>query len=182
MRMNVLAIAGSLRERSYNVMALRAARKLAPAGMQITIADIRGVPLFDQDLRAGGDPAEVERLREQVRGADAVLIACPEYNASVPGVLKNVIDWLSLPPNQPFEGKPVAILGASAGALGTSRAQPHLRQVLSFLNTVAVNKPEVFIGTAQNKFDADGELVDAPTADFIGGLLLSLQALGARLA
>jgi chromate reductase len=180
--MKVLAIPGSLRERSYNLMALHAAQKLAPAGMQITIADIRGIPLFDQDLRAGGDPAEVERLRAQVRAADAVLIACPEYNASVPGVLKNTIDWLSLPPNQPFDGKSVAILGASAGVLGTSRAQAHLRQVMTFLNSMVVNKPEVFIATAQNKFGEDGQLLDAPTADYISGLLLSLQALQARLA
>ncbi|MEJ8840642.1 NADPH-dependent FMN reductase [Ramlibacter sp. AN1133] len=180
--MRVLAIPGSLRKSSYNLMALRAAQKLAPAGMQITIADLRGIPLFDQDLRAGGDPAEVERLRAQVREADAVLIACPEYNASVAGVLKNAIDWVSLPPSQPFDGKPVAILGASPGLLGTSRAQPHLRQVMSCLNTQVVNKPEVFIGAAQTKFDAAGELLDAPTADHISGLLLSLQAMVARRA
>jgi chromate reductase len=182
MNMKVLAIAGSLRERSYNLMALRAAGKLAPAGMHITIADLRGIPLFDQDLRAQGDPVEVQRLRAQVRAADAVLFATPEYNTSIPGVLKNALDWLSLPPDQPFDGKPVAILGASAGILGTSRAQAHLRQVLTFLNTFAVNKPEVFIATAQNKFDAAGELADGPTADLIAGLLLSLQALHARVA
>jgi chromate reductase len=179
--MNVLAIPGSLREGSYNLMALRAAQKLAPAGMQITIASLTGVPLLNQDLRAQGDPDSVEQLRTRVRQADAVLIACPEYNSSIPGVLKNALDWLSLAPNPPFDGKPVAILGASAGWLGTSRVQSHLRQVLHFMNAFTVNKPEVFIGSAQAKFDAAGDLVDGPTADHIAGLLLSLQALRARL-
>jgi chromate reductase len=179
--MKVLGISGSLRERSYNTMALRAAQKLAPEGVEITIADLRDVPIFNQDVRAHGEPAAVQSLKAQVREADAVLFACPEYNYSIPGVLKNALDWLSLPPDAPFDGKPVAIMGASPGSLGTSRAQYHLRQVLLFLNTFTVSKPEVFIGSAQTKFNENGELVDAATGDHIAGLLLSLQALKVRL-
>ncbi|HEX8046548.1 NADPH-dependent FMN reductase [Rhizobium sp.] len=180
--MKVLGIVGSLRQRSYNLMALRAAQRLTPPGMKITIADLSEIPLFNQDDRThGDDPSAVELLKSQVREADAVLFACPEYNYSIPGVLKNSLDWLSLPPDAPFDGKPVAIMGASAGSLGTSRAQYHLRQVLLFMNTFTVNKPEVFIGSAHAKFDEAGELIDAPTEEFIAGLLLSLQALAKRL-
>lgn len=178
--MKVLGIAGSLRERSYNLMALRAAQKLAPPGMHLTIADLSGIPLFNHDDRAQGEPVTVQRLKAKVREADAVLFACPEYNYSIPGVLKNAIDWLSLPPEPPFDGKPVAIMGASAGALGTSRAQYHLRQVLVFLNTLTVARPEVFIASAHTKFNEAGELVDPSTGDHIAGLLRALQALRER--
>lgn len=180
--MNVLGIAGSLRSHSYNRMALRAAQKLAPAGMDITIADLQGIPLFNPDERAHGEPLAVQRLKAQVREADAVIFACPEYNYSIPGVLKNALDWLSLPPDAPFEGKPVAILGASAGWLGSSRAQYHLRQVLLFMNTFTVSKPEVFIGNAPPKFTEAGELADAATETHIVGLLAALQTLAKRLA
>lgn len=179
--MKVLAIAGSLRAHSYNRLVLHAAQQIAPAGMEITIAGLHGIPLFNHDDRLHGDPEAVRTLRAQVRKADAVLIACPEYNYSVPGVLKNALDWLSLPPDAPFDGKPVAILGASAGWLGTSRAQYHLRQVLLFMNTFTVNKPEVFIGSAVAKFDAAGELTDATAMAQIAGLLDALHALTRRL-
>ncbi|MGV3572336.1 MAG: NADPH-dependent FMN reductase [Ramlibacter sp.] len=179
--MKVLGISGSLRQGSYNSMALRAARKLAPQGIEIEIADIAGVPLYNDDLRAAGEPPAVAQLKAQVRAADAVLLVSPEYNFSVPGVLKNTLDWLSRPPEPPFDGKPVAIMGASGGPLGTARGQYHLRQVLVYMNTFTVNKPEVFIGNAQAKFNADGELTDETTAKFITDLLLALQKLKARL-
>jgi len=180
--MKVLGISGSLRKGSYNSMALRAAQKLAPAGMKIEIADISRIPLYDDDVRTAGEPASVIELKAQVRSADAVLLATPEYNFSIPGVLKNTLDWLSRPPEPPFDGKPVAILGASPGPVGTARVQYHLRQVLVFMNTFTVNKPEVFIGHAPTKFNAEGELTDETTAKFITDLLVSLQNLRQRVA
>jgi chromate reductase len=123
----------------------------------------------------------VAALKAQVRAADALLIVMPEYNFSVPGVLKNTLDWMSRPPEPPFDGKPVAIMGASQGPVGTARGQYDLRKILVFMNTFTVNKPEVFISFAQNKFDAQGELTDEPTAKFITDLLLSLQKLATRL-
>lgn len=181
--MKVLGICGSLRQASTNAMALRAAQKLAPPGMEIAIADISAIPLYNDDIRGSGgaEPAAVAELKAQVRAADAVLLVSPEYNFSVPGVLKNVLDWLSRPPEPPFDGKPVAIMGASGGPLGTARGQYHLRQVLVYMNTFTVNKPEVFIGNAQTKFDAQGQLTDETTAKFITDLLLSLQKLKQRL-
>jgi chromate reductase, NAD(P)H dehydrogenase (quinone) len=180
MTMNVLGISGSLRQGSYNAMALRAARKLAPAGMQITIGDIRPIPLYDDDVRAQGFPPAVQALKDQVRAADAILLVTPEYNFSIPGVLKNTLDWLSRPPEPPFEGKVVAIMGASPGPVGTARVQYHLRQVMVFLNAFVVNKPEVFISSCVGKFNEQGELTDETTAKFIGDLLVSLQKLKQR--
>jgi len=180
--MNVLGISGSLRQGSYNSMALRAAQKLAPAGMKLDIADIARIPLYNDDVRAAGEPAEVAALKAQIRAADAVLLVTPEYNFSIPGVLKNTLDWLSRPPEPPFEGKPVAIMGASPGPVGTARVQYDLRKVLGFMNTFTVNKPEVFISFAQNKFNAQGELTDEPTSKFIADLLVSLQNLKQRVS
>jgi chromate reductase, NAD(P)H dehydrogenase (quinone) len=179
--MKVLAFCGSLREGSYNRLALRAAQKLAPAGMTIEFADLSPIPFFNDDVRAAGYPPAVQELKDRIRAADAVLLVSPEYNFSVPGVLKNMLDWMSRPPEPPFDGKPVAIMGASTGVLGTARMQYHLRQVLLYMNTFTVQKPEVFIREAAAKFDAQGELTDAPTAKFIGDLLASLQALKHRL-
>lgn len=182
MAFKVLAISGSLRKTSTNSMALLAARKLAPPDMSIEIADISQIPLYNGDLHAGGEPASVISLKDQIRSADAVLIATPEYNFSIPGVLKNVLDWVSRPPEPPFDGKPVAIMGVSPGPLGTARVQYHLRQVLVFMNTFTVNKPEVFIGHSASKFNAEGELTDETTAKFINELLASLQSLTRRVA
>ncbi|HVE54388.1 MAG TPA: NAD(P)H-dependent oxidoreductase [Ramlibacter sp.] len=178
--MNVLGISGSLRQASFNTMALRAAQKLAPAGMTITIADISKIPMYNDDVRLAGEPAAVAELKAQVRAADALLLVSPEYNFSVPGVLKNTLDWMSRPPEPPFDGKVVAIMGASGGPLGTARGQYDLRKILVYMNTFTVNKPEVFIGNAQTKFNAQGELTDEPTARFIADLLVSLQALKKR--
>lgn len=178
--MNVLGISGSLRQGSYNTMALRAAQKLAPQGMRIELAPLDDIPMYNDDVRAQGFPAPVQALKDKVRAADAVLLVTPEYNFSIPGVLKNALDWLSRPPEPPFDGKPVALMGASPGPVGTARVQYHLRQVLVFMNTFTVNKPEVFISHAASKFNEAGELTDETTAKFIGELLASLQKLKAR--
>lgn len=180
--MKVLGISGSLRKGSYNTLALRAAQKLVPQGISMEIADISQVPMYNDDVQAAGVPEAVQALREQVRLADAVLLVTPEYNFSIPGVLKNTLDWLSRPPQPPFEGKPVAIMGASPGVVGTARVQYHLRQVLVFMNTFTLNKPEVFINLAATKFNEQGELTDEATRKIIGELLLSLQKLKQRIA
>lgn len=178
--MKVLGISGSLRKGSFNSMALRAAQKLAPAGMEISIADISQIPMYNDDVRAAAEPAAVTALKAQVRAADAVLIVTPEYNFSIPGVLKNTLDWLSRPPEPPFDGKTVAIMGASPGPVGTARVQYHMRQVMVFMNAFVVNKPEVFISNCAGKFNEQGELTDETTAKFIGELLVSLQKLKTR--
>ena len=181
--LKVLGLCGSLRQASYNLAALRAAQALAPgAGMQIDIADISDLPLYNEDVYAQGFPAPVERLRNQIRAADALLFVTPEYNYSMPGVLKNAIDWASRPPEQPFAGKPAAIMGASPGALGSARAQYHLRQTLVFLDVHPLNKPEVMIGSAHERFDAQGQLIHEPTREYIGRLLAALATWTRRLA
>src|SRR5580698_1173079 len=179
--MKILGISGSLRKASYNTAALRVASEVAPEGVTIEIADISEIPLYNDDVRAQGYPAAVERFREQIRAADALLFATPEYNYSVSGVLKNAIDWASRPPDQPLAGKPVAIMGASGGPVGTARAQYHLRQTCVFLNMHVVNKPEVMIGGAPAKFDAELRLTDETTRGFIRDLLTSLAAWTLRL-
>jgi chromate reductase len=173
--MKVVGISGSLRRGSFNTAALRAAQGLAPEGMTIEAAEIGDLPLYNDDVRAAGYPPAAERFRGQLAAADAILFVTPEYNYSVSGVLKNAIDWGSRPPDQPFDGKPVAIMGASGGLFGTARAQYHLRQMLIFLNAYPVNKPEVMIGQAQTKFDEAGNLTDEPTREFIRKLLVSLR-------
>jgi chromate reductase len=179
--MKVAAISGSLRKSSFNTMALRAAQELAPAGMTIEEVAIGDLPHYNDDLRVAGYPPAVERLRSQLAGANAILFVTPEYNYSIPGVLKNAIDWASRPPSQPFDDKPVAIMGASGGILGTARAQYQLRQMLVFLNAHPINKPEVMIGQAGSKFDEGGRLTDEPTREFIRQLLVSLATWTQRL-
>ncbi|HEY4128484.1 MAG TPA: NAD(P)H-dependent oxidoreductase [Gammaproteobacteria bacterium] len=179
--MKVLAMVGSLRKGSYNKLALRAAIELKPSGMEIETADIGALPLYDDDVREAGYPPTVQGLREQVKAADALLFVTPEYNYSVPGVLKNAIDWCSRPPDQPLDGKPAAIMGASTGRLGTARAQYHLRQICVFVNVLPLNRPEVMLAGAPKLFDADGRLTDEPTRKFIGDLLVSLETWTRRL-
>src|SRR5215211_6459574 len=179
--MNVIGISGSLRKGSFNTAALRAAQGLAPEGMRIETAEIGDLPLYNDDVRVAGYPAAVARLRGQLATADAILFVTPEYNYSIPGVLKNAIDWASRAPSQPFDGKPVAIMGASGGLFGTARAQYQLRQMLVFLNAFPVNKPEVMIGQAHTKFDEAGNLTDETTREFIRKLLVSLVAWTERL-
>lgn len=179
--LNILGIAGSLRRASFNRGAVRAAMELTPPGVTIRLLDIGDLPLYDADLEA--DPPSVVRgLRETVRAADAVLIATPEYNYSVPGVLKNALDWGSRPrPENAWRGKPVAILGATTGLLGTARAQYHLRQMFVFLEMLPLNRPEVMIARAREKFDADGNLTDVETRERIRALVQALVAWTRRL-
>lgn len=170
----IFAFCGSLRKGSYNRMALRAAEELAPSGTSFESCDIGRLPLYNEDVRALGFPAAVEEMRKCIRAADAILFVTPEYNYSIPGILKNAIDWASRPPDQPFNGKPAAIMGASPGMLGSARAQYHLRQVCVYLNIFLVNQPEVLIAGASNRFDADGRLTDEPTRRIITQLMQSL--------
>jgi chromate reductase len=172
----ILGIAGSLRAGSYNRSVLRAAIELAPEGMQIESFDLAPIPLYNEDVRERGFPEPVEKLREGIRAAHGLLLVTPEYNYSVPGVLKNAIDWASRPPDQPFDGKPVALMGASPGTLGTARAQYHLRQSFVFLNGMVLNRPEIMIGKANEKIDAEGRVTDETTRRFIRRLLEAFQA------
>ena len=172
---SVLAICGSLRAGSYNRAALRTAIELKPPGMTIETADIGSFPLYNEDVRAQGFPPPVEKLRQQIKEADALLFATPEYNYSISGVLKNAIDWASRPPDQPFAGKPVAMMGAGAGMAGTARAQYDLRKCCVFLDMHPINKPEVLIGVAHTKFDAEGCLTDEAARGFIRDMLVALE-------
>jgi chromate reductase len=171
----VFAICGSLRKGSYNRAALKFAAENLPAGMAIDQYDrLAEVPPYNEDVRQQGFPPVVEDLRRRIKAADGLLFVTPEYNYSMPGVLKNAIDWASRPPDQPFAGKPVAMMGASGGMFGTGRAQYHLRQTCVFLDMIPLNKPEVMIPQAQNKFDAQGQLTDEPTRKFIQDLMVAL--------
>jgi len=172
--MDILGISGSLRKGSLNTAALRAARELAPAGVAIEIADISEIPLYKDDVWAQGFPPAVERFRQQIRAADALLFASPEYNYSLSGVLKNAIDWASRAPDQPFAGKPAAVMGASRGVAGTARAQAALRQIGVFVDLKFVNKPEVAMGAGHDRFDAEGRLIHEHTRELIRRLLVSL--------
>lgn len=180
--LRVLAFAGSLRAASYNRMLLRAAAELAPEGMLIEIVDIGGIPLFNEDVEAAGTPPAVEAFRTAIRDADALLIATPEYNHGVPGVLKNAIDWASRPPRQsPLAGKPAAIFGASPGATGTARSQTQLRNSFVFTDTPVLPQPEVLVFRAHEKFDADGRMTDEATRKFVRRLLEGLADWTTRL-
>ncbi len=159
---SVVAFSGSLRKASFNAATLRAAQAAAPPSLTFTTFDRIGeFPLFNQDdEKATGIPPVVTALSDAIKAADGVLIVTPEYNFSVPGVLKNAIDWLSRPQPQPFMGKPVCIMGAAMGPLGTGRAQYDLRRMMMFLDAVVMNKPEIFISLAHTKFNDKGELTD----------------------
>lgn len=176
MAVHVVGIAGSLRTKSFNRSLIAAAVELAPASMHIEVADLRPIPLYDADLQELGWPPAVAELRERVRAADALLISTPEYNHSVPGVLKNAIDWLSRGPESPISGKPLAIMGASNGGFGSVRAQLALRQVADGSGMVAMPRPEVLVSKAQEKIDASGVLVDEKTRHSIASLLRALEA------
>jgi chromate reductase len=180
-KVKVLGFAGSLRKGSFNKMLLRSAVKVAPADVELEIFDIEGIPPFNQDLE--NEPHEkVKELKEKVKAADAVLIVTPEYNYSVPGVLKNALDAASRPyGTNPFEGKPVAIMGASIGMLGTARAQYHLRQTLVFFNCFVLNRPEIMVPFAEQKFDASGDLMDDRTKQLVKELLTELAKLARKL-
>jgi chromate reductase, NAD(P)H dehydrogenase (quinone) len=170
----ILGIAGSLRRASYNRAALRAATQLVPQDVTLDIFELDGIPGFSQDEEQN-PPATVVELKKRIRAADAILIAAPEYNYSIPGVLKNAIDWASRPyGDSAWNGKPAAIMGASVGTIGTARAQYHLRQIFVFLNVFPLNQPEVMIGNAAERFDKEGNLTDETTKNFIRQLLQNL--------
>ena len=170
----ILGIAGSLRRKSYNRAALRAAQKLSPDDAELEIFELDGILVFSEDDERT-PPAKVVELKKRIRAADAVLFVTPEYNYSIPGGLKNAIDWASRPHgDSAWTGKPAALMGASVGRLGTARAQYHLRQVFVLLNILAVNQPEVMIGNAAEQFDADGNLKNEETKKLIRQLLVNL--------
>jgi chromate reductase, NAD(P)H dehydrogenase (quinone) len=173
-QISVLGIAGSLRQGSYNRAALRAALELAPAGMTIEVFDLAPIQPYNEDVKQQGFPPPEREFREKIRAADALLIATPEYNRGVSGVLKNAIDWASRPPDQPFNGKPAAIFGASPGMVGTAVAQYELRRYLAVLNAFVLTTPSVMIGQAAAKFDEQGRLTDQPTREIIGQMLVAL--------
>lgn len=172
--LHIAGISGSLRKNSYNTALLRAAGELLPDGMELEIVDISKLPLFNEDIEKPF-PESVQEFRTRLAAADAFLIATPEYNFSMPGVLKNALDWASRPPGPSLQGKPGAIMGASGGLFGTVRAQQHLRQVLQHENAYVLNKPEVYVPQVQNKFSPDGHLADEPTRKFVADLMQALE-------
>ena len=175
-KVSIFGFVGSLRKGSYNKALLRAALEMVPPDATLESFDLEGIPPFNQDLE-GDPPQKVREFKEKIRAADAILIVTPEYNYSIPGVLKNAIDWASRPyGDNAFAGKPVAVMGASIGMLGTARAQYHLRQSFIFLNMYPVNQPEIMVPFVQDKIDERGVLKDDQTRQKIRELLESLVA------
>ena len=173
-KISILGFAGSLRKGSYNKSLLRAAQEMVPENATLEVFDLERIPPFNQDLE-NQPPEKVKEFKAKIRTADAILIATPEYNYSIPGVLKNAIDNASRPyGDNAFDGKPAAIMGASIGMLGTARAQYHLRQSMVFLNMYPLNQPEVMVPFAQEKIDQNGRLTDQKTRDKIKELLGAL--------
>jgi chromate reductase len=173
----ILGIVGSLRKDSYNRSALRAAQELVPDGAVLNLIELHGIPVFNQDDEMSMPPIVLE-FKRRILAADAILFATPEYNYSLPGALKNVIDWASRPFGESaWQGKPAAIMGASPGSLGTARAQYHLRQILVAQDMPVVNQPEVMIANAAVRFDQSGNLIDAPTRQIIQKLMAALVRL-----
>jgi chromate reductase len=168
MNMKIVGLCGSLRAGSFNRLALNALISLLPRETHCEEGDFRHFPLYDQDVRDRGIPESVTRLGDQIRAADGVIIATPEYNYSIPGALKNAIDWISRLENQPFAKKRIGMISASMGVMGGVRAQLHLRHVLVFLDGRPMNRPEIMIGAAHQKFDAAGKLTDQPTLAILG--------------
>ena len=178
---HILGIAGSLRRNSYNRAALRAAQQLAPDDATIDVFELDDIPVFSQDEEKQ-PPAKVVEFKKQIWAADAILLVTPEYNYSIPGVLKNAIDWASRPyGDSAWTDKPVALMGASSGRLGTARAQYHLRQVFVFLKMHTLNEPEVMIANAADQFDAEGNLKDEAAKKLIRDLLSNLVSWTRRL-
>jgi chromate reductase, NAD(P)H dehydrogenase (quinone) len=167
--LNVVCICGSLRKASYNRMVMNALPELAPANMKLEEAPpFADFPIYNADIQDNGIPPAVLALAEAVRGADGVIFNSPEYNFSIPGGLKNALDWVSRVPNQPFAGKPVALQSAANGTLGGGRMQYDLRRTMIFLDALTLNKPEIFIGNCSQKIDAKtGQITDQQTVGFI---------------
>ncbi|HEX9946939.1 MAG TPA: NADPH-dependent FMN reductase [Allosphingosinicella sp.] len=175
--LSILGLAGSLRRGSYNRALLRSASQLAPGGMAIEIFDLSEVPLYNGDVEAEGDPQGVARLKQAIAAADGVLIATPEYNHGVPGVMKNAVDWASRPPGAaPLGGKPVGIIGASPGSTGTARGQSQLRQAFEFTDSYCMAQPELLVARAHEKFDPEGRLTDPETGRYLVRYLTAFAA------
>jgi chromate reductase, NAD(P)H dehydrogenase (quinone) len=173
--LKVLGITGSLRKASFNTAALRACAELMPQGMSLQITSIADIPMYNQDVFDAGLPEPAKRFRAELAAADGVLIASPEYNFSVTPALKNAIDWASRPPNQVWQDKPVAIFSASIGPMGGARVQYDLRRILGQIWGHVLPRPEVFIGSAQGKFDAQGQLIDETTRKLLRDLLAGFK-------
>jgi chromate reductase, NAD(P)H dehydrogenase (quinone) len=180
-RVKLLGISGSLRAQSYNSGALSVVGSVLPEDMEFHVASLSDLPFYNADVEQRGFPAAVESFRRSVAAADALIFAVPEYNFSVPGVLKNALEWLSRPPNPPTNGKPCAMFGASVSPLGTARGQFHFRHICVSLNMIAVNAPHVDITNAKTKFDAQGSLTDQASIDLIRQLVGELRNLTLRL-
>ncbi len=183
--MKIVGMVGSLRRQSIHRALLEEARARiggVDAAVELGVVGLEGVPLFDQDVEAEGIPEGVAALRAEIERADGVLIATPEYNHGVPGVLKNAIDWLSRPPRpHPFDGKPVGVAGATPGAFGTRAAQYQLRQSLTALNALVMPQPQLLIRGAGSVFDDEGKLIDSGTAEHLERFLAALVAWVERL-
>jgi len=172
--LRILGVAGSLRAGSLNKALLRAAAELAPDGMEIEVFDLAEVPLYNGDVEAAGDPPGVAAFKQAIAASDGVLMATPEYNHGVPGVMKNAIDWASRPPREaPLGGKPVGLIGASPGQTGTARGQSQLRQAFEFTNSYCMPQPELLVFRAHEKFDGDGTLTDEATAQYLQRYLVA---------
>lgn len=171
---HILAIPGSLRKASYNRGLLVAASELLPAGMTLEIFDLGAIPFYNEDVEKAGDPPSVAELKAKIAAADAIMIATPEYNHSIPGVLKNALDWASRGRTPAVSGKPLAILGGG-GNFGSVRAQDDLRKIATTLNMLVLNRPEVAVQRIREKFDLEGRLVDESTRQQIATQLLALQ-------
>ena len=177
----IFGFAGSLRRDSYNKTLLRAALELVPDDAELETFDLEGIPPFNQD-QDREPPARVKEFKSGIRAADAILIATPEYNYSIPGVLKNAIDWASRPyAENAFDGKPIALMGASPDMIGTARAQYDLRRSCVFLNMYPLNRPEVMVAYCEDKIDQSGRVTDGHTRDKIRQLLQALVAWTRRL-
>ncbi|HZS69177.1 MAG TPA: NADPH-dependent FMN reductase [Burkholderiales bacterium] len=174
--LKILGISGSLRRGSFNTAALRTCAELMPGGMTMTYARIDDIPLFNQDVFDAGLPEPAKRFRAEVAAADGLLIASPEYNFSLSAALKNAIDWGSRPPNQVFQDKPIAIFSTSQGPMGGARVQYDLRRILGQLWGHVLPRPEIFIGNAASKFDAQGKLTDETTRKLLTDLLVGFKA------
>ena len=177
----LLGISGSLRARSYNSGALSVIGSVLPEDTEFEVASLTDLPFYNADVEQRGFPAEVESFRRKVAAADALIFAVPEYNFSVPGVLKNALEWLSRPPDSPTNGKPCAVFGASVSPLGTARGQFHFRHICVSLNLIPVNTPHVDLTNAKTKFDAEGLLIDQASVDLIRQLVGELRNLTIRL-
>jgi chromate reductase, NAD(P)H dehydrogenase (quinone) len=173
--LRILGVCGSARKASLTMAAMRACGELMPSGMSMTIARIDDIPMYNQDLFDAGIPQPAKRFYDEIAKADGVLIGTPEYNFSLPPLLKNAIDWVSKMPSQPFNNKPIAVFSASQGPLGGARVQYDVRRILVQLWGLVLPRPEVFVGAAQTKFDAQGKLTDEATRKFLGELVAGLK-------